>query len=207
MTRFTTRHPARLASVCAVTMLAALGGAKADACRETFVKALINPPQKGAHKSHISTVAAGQKPMLNIHYGAANGDWMSEMIDPPTMPWSLAVGKVLYASYDKGKSWKKMRDLNDPGHSPDAARKQAEETASTVANAVCDAEEIDGRPHDRIAADLAYPGMNATVRQTLWLDRETRKVRRAHQIIRASGFETVMTENIEYLKELTLPKP
>jgi hypothetical protein len=181
--------------------------AVADPCRESLVREMSRPMKGQASKSTITTVTSGQKPMINYHFSNGSGDWLTQVIDPPGMPWSLAVGDVLYASSDKGKTWKKVRELNDPGHDPEVVLKQQADVARSAQNIACGFEEIDGVRLEKFEGDLVYPQMNMTTRQTLWIHPATRQAVKTFSVMRMSGMETAVTQSIEYLSDLTLPKP
>lgn len=179
----------------------------ADLCRESFVKAMSRPLDGQASKSILTTVTSGEKPMINLHFSNGSGDWMSQVLDPPSIPWSLQIDSVLYASSDKGTSWKRVREMNDPEHKPEVILKQQEEAARAARNLTCGFEDIDGIRHEKFEADLVYPQMNMATRQTLWVHPDLRRTTKAHSIMRMPGMETAVTQIIEYLPGLILPKP
>jgi hypothetical protein len=199
------RHAGLIVLVLGIA--AASGTAIADDCKAAFVKVMTDRGQAGASRSHFTTVTPGQKPMINITHKAPNGDWMTEMVEPAGIPWSLGVGTVLYASTDKGRSWKKVRDMTEPGHDPEAVRRDVADAVAAATNVVCGAEDLGGARHEKLEADVVYPKMGMAVRQALWVHPETRRVMKSWQRLRMGGTETELTELIEHLTELTLPRP
>jgi hypothetical protein len=199
------RHAGLTALVLAIA--AASGPAIGDDCKARFVKVMTDRSQAGASRSHFTTVTSGQKPMVSINHKAANGDWMTEMVEPAGIPWSLGVGTVLYASTDKGRSWTKVRDMTDPGHDPEAVRRDVADAVAAATNVVCGTEELGGARHEKLEADVAYPKMGMTVRQALWVHADTRRVMKSWQRLRMGGTETEITETLEHLPELMLPRP
>ena len=93
--------------------------AMAETCHEKFVRIYTDLSEKGPMKSYVISEVKGQKPSKGYHYSDGTRDWMTQTIEPANLPWSMVRGQNMYASYDKGKSWKKIREL-DAGHSDEA---------------------------------------------------------------------------------------
>lgn len=75
------------------------------------------PAFKEFIKIHITSLIKGQKPTTNYNISdLANGDWLTQMIDLPNMPWSMALGKSMYTSNDTptGDHKWKISVLNGP---------------------------------------------------------------------------------------------
>ncbi len=183
------------------------GPAKADPCIASFVKVMTDQSPKGAIRSRSTTTLPGQKPMISINHQSANGDWMTEVVEPAGMPWSLTIGKVMYSSSDKGKTWRKVRELNDAGHDPSTVQKEQREAADTAANVVCGFEAVDQKRLEKIEGDVSYPKMNMTARLAYWIEPETRRVVRSWQRLSVGGGVTEIASSIEYVADLTLPRP
>lgn len=179
----------------------------ADQCREAVINIMTSREAKGPSKSRGISVVGNQKPMISYHLNNGSGDWMTQVVEPSTMPWSLAVGNIMYTSSDNGKSWKRVRELNDPGHDPREVQRQRDATVRASRNHACGFEDIDGVRHQKLEADLAYIEMNMTTRETLWLHPETRRVVKSHIVMRTPGMETSVTQFIEYMSEIILPDP
>lgn len=200
-------RPVLMLACLAAMSAASVQPALADVCRDAFMKTKTASKPPMASKSRIISVIKGQPPSTVHHFSNGTGDWMTQSIDPPNGLWSLDVSKVQYASSDKGKTWKRVRESTDAGHDPEVVRKQVADAAAAATNLSCGTEVIDGLSHQTFEAEIAYPQMNMTTRETLWLNPETGRVVKAHTIMRASGMEVTTTEFIEYLSELALPKP
>lgn len=181
--------------------------AAADACLESFVQAWTKPrPAKGFVKIHITSLITGQKPTMNYNISdLATGDWLTQMIDPPNSPWSMAMGKSMYMSNDRGKSWKKVRDLEE-AHSVEAGRKQLAENMKTAKNAKCGTEEINGVPHATVEAEYTAQG-NIFVTDKSWLHPQTQHIVKSESVMRQGKFEIKNIQVVEYLTEFTFPKP
>jgi hypothetical protein len=157
-------------------------------------------------KSHNTSKITGQKPFINTNvYDPATGNWLSEMIEPASMPWSMVIGKAMYASSDQGKSWKKIRDT-DEQHSPEAVRKAIEDNMKTAKNAKCGFEDLDGIRHETLEAEYTAQG-NIAVQDKHWIHPETRRTVKSWSLMKQAGFETETTQVIEYLESYTFPTP
>ncbi len=180
--------------------------ALADACLEAFVQALTKPKATaGFIKIHITSKIAGQKPTINYNISdLSTGDWLTQMVDPPNSPWSMAMGKAMYVSNDKGASWKKIRDLEE-GHSPEAVRKRIVENMKTAKNAKCGTEAINGVPHETVEAEYTAQG-NLFIIDKNWLHPETKRIVKSESTMRQGNFESHTTQVIEYLTEFSFPK-
>jgi hypothetical protein len=181
--------------------------AVADACLEAFVQAWTKPrPATGFVKIHITSQIAGQKPTMNYNISdLATGDWLTQMIDPPNMPWSMALGKSMYVSNDKGKSWRKDRDLEE-AHSLEAVRKQVAENMKTAKNAKCGTEDLNGVPHATVEAEYIAQG-NIFMNDKSWLHPQTNHIVKSESVMRQGKFEIKNIQIVEYLTEFTFPKP
>lgn len=179
----------------------------ADTCLEAFVQAWTKPrPSTGFVKIHITSQIAGQKPTSNYNISdLATGDWLTQMIDPPNMPWSMAMGKAMYVSNDKGKSWKKVRDLEE-GHSPEAVRRQVAENMKSAKNAKCGTEEINGLPHETVEAEYIAQG-NILMKDKSWLHPKTKGIVKSESLMRQGKFEIKNIQVVVYLTEFNFPKP
>ncbi|MEQ8825554.1 MAG: hypothetical protein RIC14_14395 [Filomicrobium sp.] len=187
--------------LCAATL-----PAQAETCRATFVRLFTERYGKGPLKIHVTQEVKGGMTTKNYNYQTGDGDWMSEMIEPAAMQWTLVRDNVMYTSSTKGKSWKKVRKLDDV-QSPADVKKNLEKLVSTVENEVCGVEEIDGIAHDTIAADYANTTHKSTHKEKFWVNKKTGWVSKATSHTEHSAYEMLVTQVIEPAPGLTLPSP
>jgi hypothetical protein len=188
--------------------------ASAETCREKFMRVMVgrNEPAPGVKpedhpmKIRVITEIKGQKPMTNWHYSIGKGHWMTEMIDPPNLPSSLVYDNVMFYSTDKGKTWKKIRNIEKESKLVDH-KKRLRDAAASAKNEVCGEELLDGVKHETVAADYVYADMDAKFHETFWVNPATGWVTKARLHTVQPGFESVTTQFPQKAPGLTLPTP
>lgn len=192
--------------LAAILSIVVVAPAMGETCHEKFVRIYTDRNVKGPTKNLIVQEIKGAKPTRNYNYMDGTGDWMTEMIEPSNMPWSMVRGQVMYASYDKGKSWKKIRTL-DSGHDPEAVAKQLKAAADTAKNAACATEELDGVMYETIEADYEQPAFKSSYHDKFWVNPETGWIAKSTTLTKQAGFESFSTQVIEKAPGLKLPVP
>lgn len=187
-------------------LLASTGTALADACTEKFVKLFADRSEKGPTKSHITQAIKGGMTSKNWHYYNGTGHWMTEMIEPADMQWTLVHGNVMYTSSDKGKSWQKVRTLDSAQNEADTL-KGLQETAATVKNAACGTDEIDGVAHDTVEADYSNAKFKTEHHDKYWVNPETGWISKSETSTKQANFESFVTQIIEKAPDQKLPTP
>ena len=143
----------------------------------------------------------------NYHYSVGTDHWMTEMLKPSTMAWSLVYKNTMYTSPNKGKSWKKIRTLDSEQNKKDTTRNLVE-NAKTTHNAVCSEEELEGIMHDTVEADYkTLQAFKTDNHHKYWISRKTGRVTKAFYKMKGKGFESLTTQIIEPTPGLTLPTP
>ncbi|HOV04088.1 MAG TPA: hypothetical protein PLJ34_04730 [Hyphomicrobiales bacterium] len=196
-------------AIAAVLVLCAVSGpGLADECRDRFASLLAKGnPDDVAVKTHITQKVGGAPETRNYNYWDGTGDWMSEMIEPDNIPWSMARGDTLYMSTDKGKSWSKVRTLDAEQNKEDVDARRAEE-AKTVRNTTCGEEEIDGVRYRVVEGDytsmlpITYEHHNK-----YWLEPDTGWIARVSYETIGQGIEFSVLQVVERAPDLVLPKP
>jgi hypothetical protein len=129
-----------------------------------------------------------------------------EMVEPANAPWTLVYGGVMFISSDKGKSWKRLRAMdNEPNN--DASRKNLEVAAATVKDAACGLEMIDGVPQDAVAATYEMAAYKTVHRDNYWVALKRVWIAKSESFTRMAGFESIVTRLIEKAPGLTLLTP
>lgn len=190
---------AGLAAACA-------GPALAETCEETFVRVFTDRAPKGPIRIDATQEVKGAKPSRNITYQTGTGDWMTEMVDPPGMPWTLVAKDVMYMSTDRGKSWKKLRTV-DSAQNMEASLDALKAAAKDATGIACGREEMDGIAYDTIQADYVMAQYNSAHTDKYWIDPGTGWVRKLVTRTRMSGYETTATQLVEKAPGLKLPAP
>lgn len=193
-------------AIAALLLIVTLQPAHAETCREKFVGVFTDRTGKGPVKIHVTQTMKGGPTTKNYSYQTGDGDWMTEMIEPANMQWSMARNNVLYSSADKGKTWKMIRALGD-AKSPEEVKKDLETTTSTVKNEACGSEELDGVMHETVEADYAMVKFKTEHHEKFWVNSKTGWISKSVMQTQMSGFESSVTQIIEKAPNLTLPSP
>lgn len=176
----------------------------AETCRETFVRLLTDKAEKGPVKIYVTQEIKGGPTTKNYNYQAEPGHWMTEMIEPADMMWSLVYDNAMYTSTDKGKTWTKVRTMDSSENEASTENTMAE-AAKTVANESCGEEEIDGVMHQTVEADYEIPAYQTKHHQKYWVHPETGWISKAVTETSQQGFASVSTQVIEKAPDLELP--
>jgi hypothetical protein len=176
------------------------------ACRERFIRHFVDRTKLTGVKIHVTQRVKGGPTTENWNYQAAPGRWMSEMIKPAGLPWTLVHDNVMYSSRDKGKSWEKVRTLDSAQRAEDVAA-DLQATVSTIRNATCGVEQLGGVRHETLAADYTQPKYATEHRDTYWVNPETGWMAKATTTTVGKGYEMSVTQLIEPAAGLQLPRP
>ena len=191
-----------LALGAAFALFALTSPASADPCLDRFVALLLGGNDSGPVKIHVTQEIKGGATSTNWSYFVAPDNWMTEMIEPSGQPLVLAHKNVLYTSADAGKTWTKVRELDDPA----LARPALIEDSKTARNAVCGEEDLDGIVREVVEADYDSLGSFKTENHfKYWIDRETGFVVKSTYAMKGEGFESFTTQLPEKAPDLTLP--
>ncbi len=182
------------------------GLALAESCEDKFKRILVEGNGKAPVKIHLTQKIKGGMESKNWNYQDGKGNWMSEVIEPANMAWSLVQENVLYASNDKGKTWTKVRtmDTGKGSGADDLLRKRA----ATARNARCGEEKLGSATHQVVEAEYDLLGQfKAVVHDKYWVHPETGYIPRVEQTMKAKGFESFTVQVIEPAQDLKLPTP
>ncbi len=196
------------APLIAAAIVLALGArpAAADECLDRFVKILTDVSEKGPVKIRVTRQYKGIPSTENMHFSLNAGHWMSAMIRPANAPWSLGYKGALYTSTDKGKTWKKVREMQAQG--PQERLKALRENAKTARNARCGQATLDGAPHDTVEGDYTHQqGTETEYHNKYWIRRDTGFIRKAIYTFKSPTITGRTIQLIEKAPGLTLPKP
>lgn len=195
------------AIAAALLCTAASGPAFAESCQDKFVRLMVNGNDSYPVKIRIVQEIKGGMKSVNDFLSLGVGHWMTVMVDPATMPWSLTYNNTMYQSSDKGQSWQKLRPM-DSAAIEEKGRKDRAENAKTVHNAACGEAELGGKMHDTVEAGFeTLQNFKTRNHYKYWVSRETGKVVKATYSMKGKGFESFSTQTIEPAPGLSLPTP
>lgn len=194
----------RLAATILLLMAMALPAA-AETCREKFVRLFTDRKQEPV-KIHVTQEMKGGMTTKNFNYQNGRGDWMTEMIEPKTLPWTLVSNNVMYTSADQGKTWVKVRTL-DSAQDPEAAKASLREAAATAKNVACGTDQLNGIPHETVEADYVYPKYKTQHHDKFWVNTKTGRIGKSTTWTKQGAFESTVIQIIEPAPDLKLPTP
>lgn len=180
--------------------------ASADACSEKFVKLFTDSSDKGPVTIHVTQENKGGMTTKNYSHQLSADHWMTEMIEPADMPWTLVYKKSMYMSADRGKSWTKVRAAA-AAQSPEAGAETLKRMAKTVVNAACATDTIDGVTYDTVEADYESLNITAEYHSKYWVHPDTGRIVKSVTVTHVTGQETTATQLISEAPDLKLPTP
>ncbi|MEM7636386.1 MAG: hypothetical protein AAF299_17600 [Pseudomonadota bacterium] len=197
----------RLTLAASVILLATTKPGLADPCKEKFAQLLIHGNGPHPVTIRITTEPKGGKVSRNDFFFKATGHWMTVMTEPSNQPITLAYNNKMYTSADKGKSWKKVREMDSEKNRLDTIRNQ-EENAKTIKNATCGEEMLDGVAHDTIEADFdTVQQYKSSNHYKYWVNRESGWITKVTYDSKSAGYESFTTQLLEKTPDLKLPMP
>ncbi len=197
----------RLTFAASVIFLASALPSQAEDCKDKFAQLMIHGNGMHPVTIRITSEPKGGKVSKNDFFFKATGHWMTVMTDPANQPITLAYNNKMYTSSDKGKSWKKVREMDSEKNRLDNIKNQ-EANSKTIKNAVCKEETLDGVMHDTVEADFdTVQQYKSSNHYKYWVNRETGWVTKATYDSKSSGYESFTTQLIEKAPDLKLPMP
>lgn len=195
----------RLKALSIVASLVIPTAALADECRDEFIRLMTERNTDAPTKILVTQEIKGGMKTVNWNYQDGKGNWMSEMVEPANAQWSMGLDNVLYSSTDQGKTWVKVRDMEEQN---EAHQTSLDERAETVENAVCAEAELDGIAHRTVEADYKMLGsFEADINDRFWVNAETGYITRLDTQMKSSAFESSITQVMEPAPDLEFPKP
>ena len=197
----------KTAIISAILLLIGVEAGLAESCHEKFVRILTDQADKGSVKIYVVQDIKGGMKSENYHYSVKTGHWMTEMIKPANMSWSLGYNNTMYTSSNKGKSWKKIRAFDSEKNKVTAVG-SLKKNAETTRNPVCGEDKLDGIVHDTIEADYnTLQNFKTENHHKYWVNRKTGFISKAFYRMKGKGFESSTVQIIKPAPGLTLPTP
>ena len=181
-------------------------GALADECRDRFIELVTEKRNKGAVTINIEQWGKGALTSKNNFYYIGTGQWMTEMLEPENMAWTLVTNSIMYTSADKGKSWKKIRKMDSAGNE-DTTVNVLKQSAQTTTGATCGKEALDGVMHDTVEAQYKSKAVNGLVKNKYWVNAETDWITKLYREVNINGSESFTTQIMTSTPDLKLPEP
>lgn len=164
------------------------GPARADDCTDRFAELLVEGNGDVPVTITLRQRFKGAPETVNEFRADGEGNWITEMIDPPSMPWSMVRDDVMYTSSDQGKSWTKLREVDSAADSENA-RAMLRQDAATVRDTACGEEEIDGVSHEKVEGTyISSMLQGAEVTNVYWVNSDGWISRHTSRVV-SSSFE------------------
>ena len=192
--------------ICAGLMLIACAApALAEDCAERFARLHVmwyEVPMSGISRNTSET--KGQPKQENEFQFAGPGHYLLKMIDPAG-GWLLTHDGTTWQSTDEGASWKKLYSF-DQEDTWQKGLETVKQQASTVRNAVCGEDVIDGETVDTLEADMTNT-INATyeIHDKYWVRRSDERAVRTETLTTGLGPDTFFTQTWTKVPDLTIP--
>ena len=179
----------------------------AQTCQEKFVDLITNVyGNKGPSKIFITQDGKGTMKSKNFHYTNGKDHWMTEMIEPKNMSWTLAYKNIGYTSSDKGKSWKKAFEMNSEQQAR-RTRETLKKDAQTIRDVACGQEEIKGAVHETIEGAYTSSLFKAEMKDKFWVNKKTGWISKKVSRIKSKSMDSTTVQIIEPAPDLKLPLP
>jgi hypothetical protein len=178
----------------------------AETCQQKFQRIFLDNNGKGPVKIFITQEIKGAPTSKNIHYNTDDGNWMTEMVVPANMQWTLLRDNVMYTSADKGKTWKKLRAF-DSQKGTNNARAQMVEDVKTASDIACGKDSLSGVAHETIEGRYTAVKYKTTHQIKYWLNESDGWITKTTMKTKQAAFESFTTQLIERAPGLKLPKP
>lgn len=156
--------------------------ALAETCEERFASLLVEGNGDVPVEITITQEIVGGMKSTNLFRSNGHKQWMSEMIDPPNLPWSMVRDNVMYSSSDQGKSWSKVRDVDSEKEFANS-RAMLEKDAATIRDVNCAEDTIDGETFEHVTGTYTSSAMQGAeavnaywVNADGWIARHTSKI-------------------------------
>ena len=188
-----------------IILLAGIQSTLADECKDQFIRLMTDRTTKEPTKVLLTQQIKGGAKTVNWNYQDGKGNWLTQMVVPANVPWSLGLDDALYTSADKGQTWSKVRDMSSEN---EAHQTSLDERAATVENAQCADAELDGVMHRTVEADYKMLGsFEADIHDKFWVNSETGYVPRLETKMKSTVFESFIIQELEPAPDLVMPTP
>lgn len=190
----------------AILLLAFTAPSLSETCKDDFIRMLTKKFDGESVKIHNITEAVGSDISINDFLMTGTDHYLTKMIVPKS-PWVLTYNNTMYTSANEGKSWKKIRTLDTVDNQTNTHNDQLE-NSRTVKNALCGEEQFADAMHDTVEADYeVLQNLHTENHYKYWINRKSGKVVKATFKVKARGYESFITQTIEYVPDLVLPTP
>ncbi|SUZ31167.1 hypothetical protein ROE7235_00903 [Roseibaca ekhonensis] len=186
-------------------LLLLASSAQADDCDALFLRLLVDGNPEVPVVIEATQSFNGAPPTVTRHSADSTGDWLSEAVEPPTLPWSMQRGDVMYMSSDGGQSWSEINRFTQAQR--DAAQDVLRTEAETRHDVACSTDIRDGVSYQLVEGRyIANTQQDAQMFLRYWLEDDGWIAFHDMQV-RAAAYDLDVTQVLQRVERVDLPTP
>lgn len=189
----------------ATALLLLVSSAQADDCDTLFLRLLVDGNPKVPVVIEATQSFNGAPPTVTRHSADETGDWLSEAVEPPTLPWSMQRGDIMYMSSDGGQSWSEINRFTQAQR--DAAQDVLRTEAETRHDVACSTDTRDGVSYQLVEGRyIANSQQDAQMFLRYWLA-DDGWISFHDMQVRATAYDLDVTQVLRRVERVDLPIP
>lgn len=189
----------------ATALLFLVSSAQADDCDALFLRLLVDGNPKVPVVIEATQSFNGAPPTVTRHSADETGDWLSEAVEPPTLPWSMQRGDIMYMSSDGGQSWSEINRFTQAQR--DAAQDVLRTEAETRHDVACSTDTRDGVSYQLVEGRyIANSQQDAQMFLRYWLA-DDGWISFHDMQVRATAYDLDVTQVLRRVERVDLPTP
>jgi len=179
--------------------------AQADECDSLFLRLMTEGNPEVPVVIEVTQSFNGAPPTVTRHSADASGDWLSEVIEPASLPWSMQRGEVMYSSSDGGLTWSELGRFT--AEQRDAARETLRQEADTRHDVTCSTDTRESVEYQLVEGRYtANSQQDAQMFLRYWLETDGWIARHEMQV-RAAAYDLDVTQVLRRVDQVVLPQP
>ncbi|MCC1481919.1 hypothetical protein [Roseibaca sp. Y0-43] len=191
--------------ILAALLILAAPVAQADECDAQFLRLMLDGNPEVPVVIELTQSFNGAAPTVTRHSADGSGDWLSEAVDPASLPWSMQRGEVMYSSGDGGQTWSEIGRFTPEQR--EAARDTLRREAETRYDVACRADTRDGVAYQLVEGRyIANSQQDAQMFLRYWLDPDGWIALHEMQV-RAAAYDLDVTQVLTRVDAVELPVP
>ncbi|MBN2759060.1 MAG: hypothetical protein JXQ79_01055 [Rhodobacteraceae bacterium] len=189
----------------AAILIVAAPVAQAEECDALFLRLMVDGNPEMPVIIEVTQSFNGAEPTVTRHSADASGDWLSEPMEPATLPWSMQRGEVMYSSSDGGQTWSELGRFTPEQR--EAARETQRREAETRYDIACSTKMRDGVTYQLVEGRYtANSQQDAQMFLRYWLETDGWIARHEMQV-RAAAYDLDVTQVLRRVDQVVLPQP
>ena len=179
--------------------------AQADACDALFLRLMVDGNPEVPVVIEVTQSFNDAPPTVTRHSADANGDWLSEAVEPASPQQTLQRGEVMYSSSDGGQSWAEINRFTQAQR--DAAREVLRREAETRRDISCTTDTRDGVTYQLVEGRYtANVQQQAEMTLRYWLEPDGWIALHEMQVD-AEAYDMAVSQVLRRVERVDLPEP